>query len=89
MEKTLKRMEEFEKKQKKGERVDKEKERKIVERSRVERIVELNNGNPVMPLSKIKCYLRYDVDEMLGTIQRDYATLVEKKGAGKVYRLEC
>lgn len=89
LENTLKRMEEFEKKEKNGERIDKEKEREIVERSRVERIIKLNGGDPVMPLSKIKYYLRCDVDEMLGTIQRDYATLVEKKGAEKVYRLEC
>lgn len=85
----LKRMEEFEKKQRKGERIDGERKKEIVERSRVERIIKLNGGDPVMPLSKIKYYLRCDVDEMLGTIQRDYATLVEKKGAEKVYRLEC
>lgn len=89
LENTLKRMEEFEKEQRNRERVDGERKREIVERSRVERIIKLNGDDPVMPLSKIKYYLRGDVDEMLGTIQRDYATLVEKKGAEKVYRLEC
>ena len=89
LENTLKRMEEFEKKQRKGEIIDGERKKEIVERSRVERIIKLNGGDPVMPLSKIKYYLRCDVDEMLGTIQRDYATLVEKKGAERVYKLEC
>lgn len=84
LENILKRMEDFEKKQRKEEM-----KKEIVERSRVERIIKLNGGDPVMPLSKIKYYLRCDVDEMLGTIQRDYATLVEKKGAEKVYMLEC
>lgn len=76
MEDTMKRLKEYER-------------REIVERSRVERIVELNNGNPVMPLSKIKYYLRYDVDEMIEIIQKDYATLVEEKGTEKVYQLKC
>lgn len=83
----LKRMEEFEKKHENGEKIDGGRKREIAERSRVERIIKLNGGDPVMPLSKIKYYLRCDVDEMLGTIQRDYATLVEKKGAEKVYML--
>ena len=89
LENTLKRMEDFEKKEKNGERIDGERKREIVERSQVERIIKLNGGDPIMSLSKIKYYLRCDVDEMLGIIQRDYSTLIEKKGAEKVYRLEC
>lgn len=88
LENTLKRMEEFEKEQRNRERVDGERKREIVERSRVEGIIKLNGGDPIMPLSKIKYYLRCDVDEMLGIIQRDYSALIEKKGAEKVYRLE-